>query len=119
MDRTLAFNFNLQNKANKFNCPVGWDCRIQTASLQRSKPPPQVSWYDSKQSDGEVPVMLEFWGMRSTVSLPLLSIWLWPGVVAPDRVLSMGQIELNCIFMPNWIAWNWTVFDIETVVTLN
>ena len=38
--------------------------------------------------------MLEFWGMRSTPSLP--SLWgpLSPGVVAPDRVLSICQIEL-------------------------
>ena len=36
--------------------------------------------------------MLELWGMRSTLSL--LPGSLWPGVVAPDRVLSMGQIEL-------------------------
>ena len=28
--------------------------------------------YDTKQSDGKVPVMLELWGMRSTPSLPLL-----------------------------------------------
>ena len=46
--------------------------------------------YDIKQSDGEVPVMLEFWGMWSTPLLPLLPGPLWPGVVAPDRVLSMG-----------------------------
>ena len=39
--------------------------------------------------------MLEFWGMWSTPSL-LLDL-LWPGVVAPDSVLSMGQIELNCV----------------------
>ena len=39
--------------------------------------------------------MLEFWGMWSTPSLLSLPGPLWPGVVAPDRVLSMGQIELN------------------------
>ena len=44
--------------------------------------------------DGEAPVMLELWGMQSTPSLPLLPGILWPTVVAPDRVLSMGQIEL-------------------------
>ena len=43
--------------------------------------------YDTKQSDGEVPLMLELWGMRSTPSLPLLPGPLWPGVVAPDRAL--------------------------------
>ena len=38
--------------------------------------------------------------MRSTSSLPSLPGPLLPGVVAPDRVLSMGQIE---------------IFDIQTV----
>ena len=46
--------------------------------------------YDTKQYDGEAPVMLELWGMQSTPSLPSL----WPRVVAPDRVLSMSKIEL-------------------------
>ena len=32
--------------------------------------------------------------MRSTPLLLSLPGPLWPGVVAPDRVLSMGQIEL-------------------------
>ena len=31
--------------------------------------------------------------MRSTTSLPSLLGPLWPGVVASDKVLSMGQIE--------------------------
>ena len=70
--------------------------------------------YDTKQSHGEAPVMLELWGMQSTPSLPLLPGLLWPRVVAPDRVLSMGQIELNCILMLNWIVWNGTVFVCET-----
>ena len=46
--------------------------------------------YDTKQSDGEVPVMLELWGMQSTSSLPSLPGPLWPGVAAPDRVLSIS-----------------------------
>ena len=49
-----------------------------------------VMVYDIKQSDGEVPVMLGLWGMRSTPSLPLLPGPLRPGVVAPDRALAMG-----------------------------
>ena len=48
----------------------------------------------TKQSDGEAPVMLELWGMQSTSSLSSLLVSLWPEVVVPDRVLSMGQIEL-------------------------
>ena len=66
-------------------------------------------------SDGEVPVMLELWGMQSTPSMPSLPGSLWYGVVAPDRVLFMGQIELNCVLMLSWTAWNRTVFDIETM----
>ena len=51
--------------------------------------------YDTKQSDGEVPVMLELWEMQSTLSLPLLS-----GLeIAPDWLLSMGKIELNYVLM--------------------
>ena len=38
--------------------------------------------------------MLYLWEMRSTPSFPLLLDPLWPGVVAPDRMLSLGQIEL-------------------------
>ena len=45
--------------------------------------------------------MLELWGMRSTPSLPSLSGPLYPGVVAPDKVLSMSYIELNSVLMLN------------------
>ena len=72
-----------------------------TASLQRGKTPPhnKFSRYETKQFDGEASVMLELWGMQSTPSFPSLPGPLWPGVVAPDRVLSMGQIELNHSFL--------------------
>ena len=78
---------------------------IPTASLQRVKPPSQrVSWFEAKQSDGEVPVMQELWEMKSTPLLLSLPGPLCPGVVAPDRILSIGQIELNCVLMLNWIV---------------
>ena len=35
--------------------------------------------------------------------------------MAPDSVLSMGKIELNYVLMLNWIIWNRTVSDTETV----
>ena len=47
--------------------------------------------------------MLEFGGMCSTPLLTSLLGPLWPGVVAPDRVLSMGQNEVICVLMLNWI----------------
>ena len=42
--------------------------------------------------------------MLSTHLLPLLPGPLWTGVVASDRILSMGQIELKSVLMLNWIA---------------
>ena len=45
--------------------------------------------------------MLELWGMQSTPSLPSLPGLLWPGEVAPDRILSIGQMELNYVLMLN------------------
>ena len=54
----------------------------------------ECPWHDTKQSDGGAPVMLELWGMRCISLFPLLPGPLWPGVVAFDRVLSMGQKEL-------------------------
>ena len=58
--------------------------------------------YDTKQSDNEAPVMLETWGMGSTIWLPLL----------PDRVLSIAQIEVNSVLMLNWNVWNRTVLNL-------
>ena len=53
--------------------------------------------------------MLELWGMRNTPLLPSLPSPLWPGMIAPDRVQPLGQIELNCVLMQDWIVWNRTV----------
>ena len=92
------------------------------ASLLRDKPPPnECPSYDTKQSDGEAPVILELWGMQSTPSLPSLPGPLWLEVVAPGRVLPMGQIELYCVLMLNGIAWNRTVltFKLHIYVKLN
>ena len=104
-------------------CPVGWGCRIPQLRLCRGgrTTPYKCPGYDTKQSDCEVPLMEEFWGMRSIPSLPSLSGPLWPGMVASDRVLSMSQIKVNWIarnrnifgifvLMLNWIVWNGTVF---------
>ena len=64
---------------------------VYSTSLQKGKNSPN-EWpgYHTKQSDGEVLVMLELWGMWSTPSLLSFSGPRWPRVVAPDRVLSMG-----------------------------
>ena len=57
-------------------------------------PPKIVVDMTLKKSDGETPVMLEFWEMRRTLSLPLLPDQPWSRVVAADRVQSIGQIGL-------------------------
>ena len=79
-----------------------------TASLQRGKTPHTHSnecpGYDSKQSDGEVPVMLELWGMWSTPSLASFPGPLQPKVVA----LNKGPIYGSNRTKP-WI-WKFTDF---------
>ena len=103
---------------------VSWGSRIYRLHLCREVRlplPNDCPGYDSKQSDGEVPVMLKLWGMRSTHLLPSLPGPLCPGVVATDRVLSMGQRELNNVLMLNWMVGNRTVltFKLCTYAKLN
>ena len=57
------------------------------------------------------PVMRELWGIRNTPSLPLLPGPLWPGVVAPDRVLSvlnrtvwhLKWMQTNDLYSIKWL----------------
>ena len=45
------------------------DC---TSAESKAPPHNECPGYDTKQSDGEVPAVLEHWGMRITPLLPLL-----------------------------------------------
>ena len=81
--------------------------------------PNEYPVYDTKQCVGEVSVMFKVWRMRGTPSLLFLPGLLWPGVVRPDRVLSLGQIELNCIPLLNWFVWNRTVYMYKMDLVLN
>ena len=102
--------------------PVSWGCRVHRLLPCRGvKKPREIPRYNTKQSDGDSPVIQELWEMRNITLLPLLPGPLWPEVVTPDRVLSMGQIELNCVFMLKWIVWNGTVltFKMSTYAKLN
>ena len=84
------------NSILAISCPVGGGSRIHRLYFCREvRIFQRVSRiYDIKQSNGEVAVMLELWGMHDTPSLPPLPGPLYPGVVASDSVLSMGQIFL-------------------------
>ena len=84
------------------SCPVGWGCRIHRLLLCREiRLPNECPGYDTKQSDGEVPVMLKLWGMRSTPSLPSLPGPLWPSVAAPGKGPIYGLNRTNGVFMLN------------------
>ena len=88
-------------------CPVGWSCKIHRLHFCRGvRPPPnKCPGYDTKQSDGKVPVMLGIWGMWRIFSLPLLPGPLWLGTVAPDWAYGLNRtncvLTLNCILMLN------------------
>ena len=74
----------------------GWAAEYTDCiSAEGQNSPNMCPGYGMKQSHGEAP------GMRSIPLLPLLPSPLWPGMVAPDRVLSMSQIELNYVHMLN------------------
>ena len=59
-----------------------------------------------------------FWGIWSTPSLSLLLGPLRPGVVAPNRVISKGQIKLFDIYTDvGWlVGWLVGFYDISTFV---
>ena len=54
--------------------------------------------------------MLELWGMWSNSLFPSFPSPLWPGVVAPDRLLLIDKIKLNCVRILNWVVWKRTVY---------
>ena len=87
-------------------CPVGWGCRTHWELFYRRRRlrPHECPAYDAKKSDGEVRVILELQRRQCTPSLPSLPGPLWPGVVEPDKLLSVGQIELKCVLKLNWIV---------------
>ena len=95
---TCSIQVTVKNVGGIFATPCIFDNRLLRLIFAQSAGavaytdchPAECPGYDTKQSDGEVSVMLGPWEMRSTPSLPLLPGPLWPGLVAPDRALSMG-----------------------------
>ena len=91
-NQSVLYNLFDNSHILYIDCLVGWGCRIHRLHICREvRPlPNECPGYDTKQSDGEVLVMLELWGIRSNPSLSLLPGPLWPGVVATDKALFMG-----------------------------
>ena len=69
--------------------------------------------------DGDVPFMLELWGMQSRPLLPSLPDPLWPFVVAPDRVLSMSKTESNCVIMLSVLLERKLFWHVNSVLMIN
>ena len=107
--------------------------------------PNECPRYDTKQSDGGVPVILELWEVQSNPSLPSLLGPLWLGVVAPDKdpiyglnwtqhcfsllggafklgiyaklnCLKKNFWHLNCVVKLNRIIWNKTVLTLTLYI---
>ena len=113
--------FGILSSLRRITWPVRtqWSCWIHRLHPCRGVRLSQwVSWFDSKQFDSEVPLILELWRIRSTLVLLSLPCPLCTGVVTPEKVLSMSQIELNNVLMRNWIVWNRTVFCIKVYLAL-
>ena len=95
LNRQKTFHLaHFLRKSPSLSSTVGW--RIHWQHLCRGVKllhRKQYPGYESKQSDGEAREIQELWGVGSTSSLPSLPGQLWPGVVAPERILSMDQIE--------------------------
>ena len=95
---TTIVGYLMQNPLYTFGQSAGAIEYTDFFSAERCHPSNECSGYDTKQSAGEVPVILELWEMQSSPSLPSLPGPFGPEVEVPDRVFSMGQISLNWIF---------------------
>ena len=100
-------------------CPVGWGWRIHRLHLCKEVKKTPTSVLNMTLNDLIVPEMLELWGMWNDPSLPSLPGPLWYGVVAPDRGLSIGRIEVKCVLILNWIAWKKLFRYVNCVILLN
>ena len=96
-----------------FTDPVDWGCwYTDCISAEGKHCLNECYGNDTKQSDGEIPVVLELWGIQSIPFLKSPPKPLSAGVVAHDRVLCLGQIQLNRVIMLNWIVWNRAVLHL-------
>ena len=106
------------------DCQIGWGLKnTLTASLHRDKTPTQrvsCNWHET----------IWWWGSSNagavgrcggTLHYHRSQIHFGLELVAPDRILSIGQIELKYVFMLNWITSDRTVliFKLRTYAKLN
>ena len=92
---TENLNYLIQ-RGRLLYCPIGWGCRIHWLHLCRGvRPPPnECPGYDTKQSDGEVPAMLELWGMQTECSPTYMHCFFkisYPPVIFPVKYFNLIQ----------------------------
>ena len=111
LSHSLSLSIHLPSRLGLWNTP--------TEPMERGKPPSER--YDMEQSDWEIAVMLKLWEYGVLLNCHRSQVHSGPRVVAPDRVLSMGQIELNSVLILNWITWNRSVlkFKLPTYAKVN
>ena len=97
-----------------FYCPVGRCCRIHWLHICRGvRPLTSVVHMTLNNLMMRFQYSWSFGGMQSKYLLPSLPGPLWPRGVTPDKGQSMGEIELNCVLMLNWIARNRSVMTLK------
>ena len=114
---TRLENFTAINKKDMiFICPFVLGCIIHRLHLCRGvRPSNECPGYCTKQSDWWDFSNAAAVGNAKIPSLPTLPGPLWPRVATSGRVLSMGQIELNCVITLNWVVWCKTVLTFNCV----
>ena len=86
--------YNLNESPQLYIGLVGGSSRSHRLDLcTEVRPLNECPVHETKQSDNQAPVILELLGIRNIPSLLFLPGPLRPGVVTPDEVQSMGQIE--------------------------
>ena len=96
------FNILLTTLSSKQNpCTVSRGRRIHWLLLCSEVRPSHDEYprYDTKQFDGEIPVMLGLWGIQSTPSLRSFPGPLWPRVGAPDKSPMYGLNRTKLWFL--------------------
>ena len=116
MKSLTLFSKYIHTKENSFHSIAQSAGAVEYTHCRGIRPPfNECPGYDTKQSHGEVPVMLKLWGIRKTLFI----------VIAPRSTLAgrgstwwgpiYGLNRTNGIHMLNWIVWlNW----IELFLTL-
>ena len=98
-------HFTMCSKVISINCPGCWVHWLHPCRQERPTPN-KCPAYDPKQSDGEVPVMPEHWGMRRenpfitiapTSNLTRMDTTWWGHIYGSNRMKLCTHARRNCL----------------------